>query len=125
MELGCTLKLKQDVDNGYSPPHRVSEITLDVGMERSGKWGLVESSDDSRIDVAATKGLWFVHYSEEDDLSTLYIARTSDKRILFELPGVNHRALTEVGCGRGFGGDGVHRGPPLTAVRFSIWYGCA
>ena len=126
MDLGCTFKLAEDADR--SAPHRTAEITISVdGESRSGKWKLVDDSSDSRVTVGNSNGIWFLANGSDDDgdTATLYVARPSDQRILFELYGVNRKTLSMMSCGSGFGGNGWHQGPPKSNIVFSLWYGCA
>jgi len=123
MELRCMLRLSDDKDG--APPHRVSEIMLNVESQaRRGTWTLLKGSKDPRIAVGASSGLWTLLYEEEKNLPTLAVMREEDYRILFLLYAVSQRDLSKVGCGSSLGGDGWHQGPPESDINFSIWFSC-
>lgn len=124
LELSCILKLAEDKHD--APPHRVSEIALVVeGRSWNGRWSLVKSSQDSRLAVGASSGLWAVHHDPATDRPTLFVVRPDDQYILFSLIGVSRGALGEVGCFSSIGGDGVHEYPPPRAeVTFGISFSC-
>ena len=126
MDLGCTFKLPEDANQSVA--HRTSQITISVdGQMRTGTWVLVDNSSDPRVAVKNNNGVWFLANGEDGggDTSTLYIARPSDRLILFELYGVSRDALNAISCGSGYAGTGQHNGPPRNSVNFSIWFSCA
>lgn len=123
MEIGCTLKLPDDAENGTG--YRSTELSiLTDGANRKGKWRINSDSSDPRLAIGEKSGTWVLNYSPDDDLTTLYVIRDSDYKILMELYGVSRTMLAKFGCGTSIAGDGLHLGPPRSAVRFALWFSC-